>query len=172
MAEQVSILAGEREVSAKELAAIVPDITKNLLPALAEARYESGGSSFTEREILYKLIFDLKHDLQDLKQFVYGVMQQQVNGNAPATPIQNNVNTEQPLIISQPADKGVMLKNQKPFDEAETVEDSLSLADMEKEVIIKAMKKHKNRRKEAAADLGISERTLYRKLIEYNIKLD
>lgn len=172
VAEQVSILAGEREISARELAAIVPDITKNMLPALAEARYESGGSNFTEREILYKLIFDLKHDLQDLKQFVYGVMQGQVNGNATHTPIQNNVNAEQPLIISPSAEKPVVLKNQKPFDEAETVEDSLSLADMEKEVIIKAMKKHKNRRKEAAADLGISERTLYRKLIEYNIKLD
>lgn len=175
VAEQVSILARDKEVSARQLAEIVPDITQNRLPALAEARYDSGGSNFTEREILYKLIFDLKNDLTDLKQFVYGMMQQQVNGGNISQPIQVNPNLEKPMIMGPgTADKQQPVVISKPtnFDEAETIEESLSLADKEREVIIKAMKKHKNRRKEAAADLGISERTLYRKLIDYKINLD
>lgn len=175
VAEQVSILALDKEVSAKELQQIVPDITDNRLPALAEARYQSGGSSFTEREILYKLIFDLKQDLNDLKQFVYDVTKNQING----TPISgannfelgNNTNSEKPFIISQPNLNQPVVVDNKGFNESETIEESLSLMDKERELIIKALKKHRNKRKNAADDLGISERTLYRKIKEYNIEI-
>ncbi len=170
VAEQVSILAREKDVTAAELAQIVPDITDNRLPALAEQRYESGGgSSFTEREILYKLIFDLKKDLNDLKQFVFDVTKQQVNG-APAhyeTPIQQ---VEKPVILPQQmGNQPIVLGEKKNFDEHETVDETLNIADKEKELIIKALKKYRNKRKDAASDLGISERTLYRKIKEYGI---
>ena len=175
VAEQVSILAIDKDVTAQELSQIVPDITDNRLPALAEARYNSGGGSFTEREILYKLIFDLKNDFNDLKQFVYGISNQ--NGNEPIrqNQIQNSdfrgQNPDQPIIISQPANKQAVVIDQKSFDDSETVEESLSIADKERELIIKALKKYRNKRKDAAHDLGISERTLYRKIKEYNIDM-
>ncbi len=171
VAEQVSILAADKDVSAAELAQIVPDITDNRLPALAEARYESGGSNFTEREILYKLIFDLKQDLTDLKQFVYGISSGQKSGGVYHQPVnrQDITNTTEPVILSQPNNGQPILIDKKNFDESETVEESLSLVDKERELIIKALKKYRNKRKDAAHDLGISERTLYRKIKEYNI---
>src|ERR1700733_6744022 len=113
VAEQVSILAQERGVAATEGKAIVPDITDNRLPALAEARYDSGGSGFTEREILYKLIFDLKKDLNDLKQFVYDITKHRINGDEIPTyrePISNNTPVEKTLMISQPTNQPVVLQ--------------------------------------------------------------
>ncbi|MDB5284695.1 MAG: sigma54 specific transcriptional regulator, Fis family [Bacteroidota bacterium] len=175
VAEQVSILAMEKDVSADELKQIVPDITDNRLPAIAEARYDSGGSSFTEREILYKLIFDLKKDLNDLKQFVYDITKHQISGDGgPAfhQQLQNNTNNEKPFIIAPPnTGQPMVLQDKKPYDDSETIEESLSIADKERELIIKSLKKHRNKRKDAAADLGISERTLYRKIKEFGIEL-
>jgi DNA-binding NtrC family response regulator len=182
VAEQVSILAIGKDVNALALADIVPDITDNRLPALAEARYESGGgNSFTEREILYKLIFDLKKDLNDLKQFVFDITKGQINngGSHPdlrASQIFGNMDvispsSSEPVILHQSKPQPVVLGDKKPFDEHETIEESLSIADKEKELIVKALRKHRNRRKEAAADLGISERTLYRKIKEYDIDI-
>ncbi len=176
VAEQVSILAPDKEVTAKELVQIVPDITDNRLPALAEARYNAGGSNFTEREILYKLIFDLKNDFNDLKQFVFDVTKNQVNGSVHLeNQIQNPKfqipNSSQPVIISQPNSNQPVVMDTKGFNESETIEESLSLIDKEKELIVKALKKHRNKRKNAADDLGISERTLYRKIKEYGIDI-
>lgn len=180
VAEQVTILAMDREVSGRELSEIVPDIIDNRLPALAEARYQSGGSTFTEREILYKLIFDLKKDLNDLKQFVFDVTKMQM-GNVEQIPGAEKVypspNTfqptaEHPVILQQPStNQPFVINDKKAFEEHETIEESLSIADKERELIIKALKKHRNRRKDAAADLGISERTLYRKIKEYNVNI-
>ncbi|MES2622723.1 MAG: sigma-54 dependent transcriptional regulator [Bacteroidota bacterium] len=175
VAEQVSILAVEKEVTAKELVQIVPDITANRLPALAEARYESGGSSFTEREILYKLIFDVKNDLNDLKQFVYDITKHQVNGGQLTNQnfeIPQNTNSEKPFVISQTGNnQPIVIQDKKNYIDTETIEESLSIIDKEKELIMKALKKHRNKRKEAANDLGISERTLYRKIKEYGIEI-
>lgn len=181
VAEQVSVLSIDKDVSAEELASIVPDITQNRLPVLTENKYESSGAGFTEREILYKLIFDLKKDLNDLKHFVFDIAKVQAgNGDSlntnmahamPAAP-QITTLSEQPLVI-QPSNGGqpVVLKDKTAYSDHETIEESLSIADKERELIIKAMKKHRNKRKDAAVDLGISERTLYRKIKEYNIDL-
>lgn len=175
VAEQVSILAVEKEVTAKELVQIVPDITASRLPALAEARYESGGSNFTEREILYKLIFDVKNDLNDLKQFVYDITKHQVNGEQLPNrnfEIPQNTNAEKPFIISQTGtNQPIVIQDKKNYIDTETVEESLSITDKERELILKALKKHKNKRREASNDLGISERTLYRKIKEYGIEI-
>lgn len=181
VAEQVSVLSIDKDVSAAELASIVPDITQNRLPALAETKYETGGAGFTEREILYKLIFDLKKDLNDLKQFVFDIAKVQAgsgnglqNDMAHIMPQQQQITTlsEQPLVI-QPStgNQPVVIKDKSSYNDHETIEESLSISDKERELIIKAMKKHRNKRKDAAIDLGISERTLYRKIKEYNIDL-
>ncbi len=185
VAEQVSILAVEKEVSAAELVKIVPDITQSRVPALSNEKYADSNGSFTEREILYKLIFDVKKDLNDLKQFVFDVIKHQgENFEIPTnTTFPNgfreveNVYATEPLMPSHktavvpPSDiKPIIFDAAHSFDEHETVEESLSIADKEKELIIKALKKHRNKRKDAAADLGISERTLYRKIKEYSLE--
>jgi transcriptional regulator with GAF, ATPase, and Fis domain len=175
VAEQVSILAMEKDVTANELKQIVPDITESRVPALAAIKYETGGAGFTEREILYKLIFDLKNDLNDLKQFVYGVTKHQINGDGVPDfkpQLANNTSSEKTLMIPQPIPgQAVVLQDKKAYDEAETIEESLSIADKERELIVKALRKHRNKRKDAATDLGISERTLYRKIKEYGIEI-
>lgn len=176
VAEQVSILAMDKDVTATELQQIVPDITDNRLPALAEARYQSGGSNFTEREILYKLIFDLKSDLNDLKKFVYDIAKGQPNGmhienQQMQSPQQELQTHSQPYVITQGNSNQPVLLDKKNIVDTETIEESLSLMDKERELIIKALKKHRNKRKNAADDLGISERTLYRKIKEYGIEI-
>jgi DNA-binding NtrC family response regulator len=176
VAEQVSILAMDKDVTAAELQQIVPDITDNRLPALAEARYQSGGSNFTEREILYKLIFDLKSDLNDLKKFVYDIAKGQPGGmhienQQMQSPQQELQTHSQPYVITQGNSNQPVLLDKKNIVDTETIEESLSLMDKERELIIKALKKHRNKRKNAADDLGISERTLYRKIKEYGIEI-
>jgi transcriptional regulator with PAS, ATPase and Fis domain len=185
VAEQVSILAIEKDVSAAELVKIVPDITQSRVPALNNDSYNEGSGSFTEREILYKLIFDVKKDLNDLKQFVFDVIKHQgesfempANTTFPNSfrEVDKGFSTE-PLIHAHktasvpPSEvKPLIFDATHSFDEHETVEESLSISDKEKELIEKALKKHRNKRKDAAADLGISERTLYRKIKEYSLE--
>ena len=74
-------------------------------------------------------------------------------------------------MITHPVNQPVILQDKKAYTDSETIEESLSIADKEKELIVKSLRKHRNKRKDAAADLGISERTLYRKIKEYGIEL-
>jgi DNA-binding NtrC family response regulator len=104
VAEQVSILSTDKEISAQELIQIVPDITQNRLPVLAKDQLTEATGSMTERDILYKLIFDLKKDLNDLKQFVFDVTRtQHTNGSAPITLSENDGYREQLQYPSAPA---------------------------------------------------------------------
>jgi DNA-binding NtrC family response regulator len=179
VAEQVSILSIDKEISAQELIQIVPDITQNRLPVVKDNITGAGGN-MSEREILYKLIFDLKKDLTDLKKFVFDVTQH--NGNGVATPVAESTGYSSPAYIQPinnlPAvmpqqDESAMVidsHHHQPYTAHETIDESLSLADKEKELITKALKKHRNRRRDAATDLGISERTLYRKIKEYDLE--
>jgi DNA-binding NtrC family response regulator len=184
VAEQVSILSTDKEISAQELVQIVPDITQNRLPVLAKDQLTETTGSMTERDILYKLIFDLKKDFNDLKQFVFDVARNQhVNGASPIT--LSDSETLEPLQYpSSPAyiqsipsvqpkheeSSHLIIDGPQRFTAHETIDESLSLADKEKELIEKALKKHRNRRRDAASDLGISERTLYRKIKEYDLE--
>jgi DNA-binding NtrC family response regulator len=177
VAEQVSILASGNEVTAEELIRLVPDITDNKLPAIADkGRADHTSGSFTEREILYKLIFDLKQDLNDLKQFVFDVTKNRIHEDLPSmgsVPIPGGrpAAFDQPLIMSATDNSSaVVLSPSVPFNSPVMEEESLSLADKERELIARALKKHRNKRKDAALDLGISERTLYRKIKEYNLE--
>lgn len=176
LAEQISVLAADKQVSTQELERFLPVNNTNRLPVLAHANGSSPHEFANEREILYKLFFDMKKDVTELKRLFFDVIQnpavlQQSNGMmadiAHMQPVQDFA---QPMIVHhqpQPA-QPVILNNSDIHDHVE-VEESLNIMDKEKELIIKALKKHKGKRKDAALDLGISERTLYRKLKEYNI---
>jgi len=178
VAEQVAILANDKEIDAEELARFIPDSTTNL-PQLIPSN--SGVDNFSEREILYKIMFDLKADMNELKQFV---LQMAKSNNFSTKDLQNigeNTNHDfQDLGISDFSElhnnnsskEALVIKREQPnFDEGVEVEESLSLADMEKSMIIKSLEKYKGKRKDAADELGISERTLYRKIKEYEINL-
>lgn len=176
LAEQLSVLSKEKIVSAATLRKYLPDQSMSRLPVLAAA--PSGSQSqhefANEREILYKLFFDVKKDVTELKRMFFEAMQQsggRMQGFNNEAFIKEY--TPEPLYAPAPANiataQPVILNNANKIDEHQEVEESLSIMDAEKDLIIKALKKHRGKRRDASSDLGISERTLYRKLKEYGI---
>jgi len=174
--EQISIIEKERNVNADILQNYLPaNLSKNL-PAIFSKSGDEGSFS-TEREILYKVLFDMKRDMTDLKKLVLEIME---NKDAPisgdhANVIRNLYNDEDGSFIPKEnsAQKNIHIEpvNKNSIqDTEEYVEESLSLEDKEIELIKKALDKHNGKRKYAAQELGISERTLYRKIKEYEIK--
>ena len=182
IAEQVSVLSTDKNVTGRELARFLPENNGNRLPVLSG----SGNGSLShaefasEREILYKLFFDMKKDVTELKKMFVEIMQNPSSAGAAANFARENLMRDypHPAEISQPVNNNAayvqstqpVLINHDDIHEHEDVEESLNIMDKEKELIEKALKKHKGKRKDAASDLGISERTLYRKLKEYDIK--
>lgn len=178
IAEQISVLSKDKNVSAAEVHQFLPQENFNRLPVLASGKGNVSQQEFAnEREILYKLFFDMKKDVNELKKMFFDVLQNPsmashipvYNGNdsmipemKPAVSPGNYLQPTQPVILNQ--------NNTDDVHHHEAVEESLSIMDKEKELIIKALKKHRGKRKDAASDLGISERTLYRKLKEYDIE--
>jgi len=178
--EQLSIIEQEREVSAASLMHYLPDYNKTRLPALISKERVSEETFNSEREILYKVLFDMKSDMNDLKKLVAQIMEQ---GSVSSEIEQENEGIIKKLystVDDLPSEAENLIthqmQSQKGRDEEhitdteEIVEESLSLEDKEIEMIIKALEKHNGKRKYAAQDLGISERTLYRKIKEYNIE--
>ncbi|MCH8330595.1 MAG: sigma-54-dependent Fis family transcriptional regulator, partial [Bacteroidetes bacterium] len=160
VAEQVSVLAKNQTVTAEELSGYIPDAVISTVPVTRGGNAD--GSNFSERELLYSMLFEMKKDINDIKQFMIGVYKPEDFGgdiSTAALPMKTlPIDEEKPIVIqSDDSLKG------------ETVEESLSIADKEKELIIKALQRHRGKRKDAASDLGISERTLYRKIKEYDI---
>ncbi|MCU7552521.1 sigma-54 dependent transcriptional regulator [Chitinophagaceae bacterium LB-8] len=180
IAEQISVLATDRHVNGRELDRFLPIINNpNRLPILA---HQNGGGQqhefANEREILYKLFFDMKKDVTELKRLFVEVMQNPSLAHQNPS-ILNEIKElhqsqehMQPVLVHQPVASQAqqpLIMHKEDIQEHEEVEESLNIMDKEKELIIKALKKHKGKRKDAASDLGISERTLYRKLKEYDI---
>jgi DNA-binding NtrC family response regulator len=199
LAEQISVLELDREVDATRLATYLPTAQTSLLPALVPGGAGGGDfGSYSERDILYRLLFDMRRDMTDLKKVVLEL----ATGNRPApadaqellrqnSHLFNNLNEASP---ENPAEAGsgyylpgpaaplrVDVSATTPYADDddldhtedishETEEETLSLDAIEKEMILKALKKHHNKRKYAAQDLGISERTLYRKLKQYDLE--
>lgn len=182
VAEQISVLSQNREIGAEELKRYLPEPTK-FLPVLAQAEKDSHGEFSSEREILYKLFFDMRKDVTELKKMFYNILQnpetvndvhQEYFDRHPQSgfyedrrgpyPSGGENREERQLTSGKP----IILREEDLKKEHE-VEESLTIADKEKELIEKALKKHNGKRKDAAIDLGISERTLYRKLKEYSI---
>jgi DNA-binding NtrC family response regulator len=176
--EQLSIIEQEREISAVALMQYLPDYHKSRLPALISKTGISEDAFNSEREILYKVLFDMKSDMTDLKKLVAQIMEQGTMGSDLERDhegiIKRLYSTEEeppetehlftPKSASRPP-----RDEDRIMDTEEIVEESLSLEEKEKELIRKALEKHNGKRKYAAQDLGISERTLYRKIKEYNI---
>ncbi|MFN8243826.1 MAG: sigma-54 dependent transcriptional regulator [Ferruginibacter sp.] len=174
IAEQISVLSTEKSISAATLQGFLPDHNYSRLPVLAGGAGAVSHSEFAnERDILYKLFFDMKKDVNELKKMFYDILQNPSlaqhapvftqDGNLAELPVHaTTLPGSQPVIIHQPGATDI--------HHHEDVEESLSIMDKEKELIIKALKKHRGKRKDAALDLGISERTLYRKLKEYDIE--
>ncbi len=178
--EQISIIEGSREIDSEILKTYLPDYSSAKLPAVIRDR--QGGESFSsEREILYKILFDMKKDMSDLKKLVLGMLQDNPDGLNLSEADSNVIrrlykesdraettelaHTRPPVTIPHPSvDENIQ-------DTEEIIEESLSLVDKEIELIKKALGKYAGKRKLAADELGISERTLYRKIKEYGIDL-
>ncbi len=179
IAEQISVLSKDKNISAAEIQQFLPQDNFNRLPVLAGGKGSVSQQEFAnEREILYKLFFDMKKDVNELKKMFFDVLQNP--GMAQHIPVYNGNDTSlpdlKPAVMPgsyMPSSSQPVILNQSNHDDVhhhEAVEESLSIMDKEKELIIKALKKHRGKRKDAASDLGISERTLYRKLKEYDIE--
>lgn len=170
--EQVSIIERERSVNADTLRKYIPD-NDPMLPTLVGGQDRGEASFASEREILYKILFDMKKDMNDLKRLVYNLMQKEPVQEAAQEPttslVLRNLYENLPAEI-KPAHAPVLTHPEEHIQESEAViEESFSIEEKEKELIVKALEKNHGKRKLAAQDLGISERTLYRKLKEYNL---
>lgn len=178
--EQISVLEESRTISADTVMRYLPPDTFSSKPVLVPKA--GGASDFTEREILYKVLFDMKNDLHDLKKLVLGMIESggrlEVTGENEALfervfaaddlPAPGSHSPAYSGLIQLPQN-GSVRSVQSAHSAHEVVEESLSLMDSEKELIRRALQKHKNKRKYAAEELGISERTLYRKIKEYKL---
>ena len=184
MVEQLSVLSEQKEVDAEHLVELVPHLTERLLPSKKFDSTQSEGG-FHEREIIFKFLLEMKSDLSDLKSLIYelirtndltlpdiSALKNMSSYNAEAlftknypTPASSMRNEEYEPYDNKP----ILLQNKQNFHQTDEVEEIKSIEEMEKDMIRKALKKFNNRRKDAADELGISERTLYRKIKEYNI---
>ncbi len=156
LTERISVIEESREITADILRSYLPDLNQPTYPVLVKKDEEQKLFN-SEREILYQVLFDMKKDVNELKKLVHEIM----SGQYPM-PVAEDRAFAHPIHTVHTV--------QAPIQEAEAVEEeTLSLEDVEKEMIRKALEKHNGRRKNAAADLKISERTLYRKIKEYNL---
>ncbi|MEO6220190.1 MAG: sigma-54 dependent transcriptional regulator [Ginsengibacter sp.] len=173
IAEQTSVLAKDKNIKADDMKKFLPETNFTRLPVLSSASNQGGNQKefSNEREILYKLFFDVKKDVTELKRMFFDVLQNPsaLNGNHnfQNEKLLNDYHLEQTKPVIS-ANQPMMFSNDD-IDTHHEVEESLSIMDAEKELIVKALKKHRGKRRDASSDLGISERTLYRKLKEYNI---
>lgn len=176
IAEQISVLSTEHIITSVELEKVIPDITQRRLPMLS--KYQNNQSNFSgDNQLLYKLFFELKKDINDIKQFLlqsssgYQPNFQEAQSNLEMSMDDNSYNKyeERSNGDFESSNSPIILNDDHEFHETEAIEEMLSLADMEKEMISKALEKHNGKRKDASSELGISERTLYRKIKEYSI---
>jgi transcriptional regulator with PAS, ATPase and Fis domain len=176
--EQISIIEQNRIIDAETLKKYLKGIETNRLPAIIENN--SNQSYSTEREILFKFLFDIKKELDETKKAVNMLLQKdnmpKVNTPDIIEPHFELHHKDENTIIEQPVEinnyhSDITYEKNNIVETEEIVDENLSLEEMEKELIIKALNKHKGKRKLAAEDLGISERTLYRKIKQYNIDL-
>ena len=181
--EQISVIEKERIISPEILHKYLPNDTESNLPMVIDEN-STGKGDLSDREILYKVLFDMRRDVTEMKKIIIGLLQnnsdlstneksaiiskynsdvQENKGFAHPGESQSNF-TEQQSVVDE------SYGFQEPIQEHIEIEESLSLEEREIELIKKALIKHNNKRKYAAKELGISERTLYRKIKEYDIK--
>ncbi len=167
--EQISIIETNRDIDAAILHSYLPTMNTQRLPAIMGAKENKSFES--EREILYTVLFDMRQEVAELKKMVHNLMAERNNNGVSvmntSVATTNKPSNTLPTIIH--AVKATSSDVTDIPETAEYVEESLSLDDVEKELIRKALEKHHGKRKNAAQDLNISERTLYRKLKEYGL---
>ncbi len=177
--EQISVIESERTITGELLYNYLPDYSASNLPVLASKTKED----FSERDLLYKVLFDMKKELTEVKKLVVDILQ---SGGSGISSEDKNAFIQKLYQESAVSEESLLPKSfsvqkehesfnetdnyHNDFQEHIEVEESLSLEDREKELIHKALEKHRGKRKYAAQDLGISERTLYRKIKEYGLK--
>ncbi|MBK8620216.1 MAG: sigma-54-dependent Fis family transcriptional regulator [Saprospiraceae bacterium] len=187
LVEQLAVLSEHEEVSVEELLMIAPHLSTRNLPS--SSLHKGFEANFQERELLFKFLLDMKADLNDLKSLVFELIQNNdlampdvdsYKGKMSTSAGLENFSFLQQKPDHRQSDVTTFAMDDRPsivihtpgdekYHEAETVDEMVSLESMEKFMIKKALKKYNNRRKEAADELGISERTLYRKIKEYDI---
>jgi transcriptional regulator with PAS, ATPase and Fis domain len=175
LVEQMSVLSSEnKEITAEILSHYIPKDSN--LPALYK---DHNLENITEREILYKILFDLRKDMNDLKKIV---LESSANPSQAAQIIKDHAGlfeglqedlkpAHEPVVLNIKSE-GTNIEEEETFEDVahEAEDDSLSIVKKEKELIMRALRKNNNKRKYAARDLGISERTLYRKIKEYQLE--
>ena len=174
LTEQISILEIERTITEDLLQKYLPNNSN--LPILNKINNHKEDENYNERDILYKILFDLKNDVNEMKKIIDNIISNDnistsIADNTKEMLIEKDKTYDKKLII----DKNMDLDNKNQFQEVTEVineNESLSIELKEKELIIKALLKNKNKRKYAAKDLGISERTLYRKIKYYELEKD
>lgn len=182
VAEQMSVLAHFRLLEGQEVLRYLPPMpAQQQLMVLPNQSATGGEEHLNERDILYKVLFDMKKDLNDLKKVVAHLVE---HNNVDALPVEQQEVYLRHLVDDAPVTEGIRIGPavvQTPpadfrsrFDnqsDVEDIEENLSLEEVERRMITRALKKHQGRRKNAAVELGISERTLYRKIKEYDIEV-
>ena len=176
LVEQLSVIETVREINSTLLDSYLPKLADKSPVRINDPVNEA----FSEREIMYKFLFEMKKDLTELKKLVVELISQRndIHLNNDQTAVVNRIyndlnepinNGSRILPVGRPDLPNVKKPESEPFEMHEVYEESLSLEDREKELIQKALEKHRGKRKYAASELGISERTLYRKIKEYNL---
>lgn len=174
--EQISIIESERNISAKILFKYLPEGLNSELPVLYHGN--ASKNEFSERDLLYKVLFDMKKDVNDLKKLIRDVIREEnIPQNIQKDNLQviNNLYNDKSLDIPSGQEDKYEIQvephdtTEEPIIDTEIIEESLSLQKKEVDLIKKALERHKGKRKLAAKELGISERTLYRKIKEYDI---
>lgn len=184
--EQISIIETNRDITSSILQTYLPAQSASPLPALLGGGKQMGGKGFeSEREILYQVLFDMRRDVTELKKLVHDIMSGKVEVQPSNTQMQylqqpQNLVEDTPIVgrtqvspVISPTVSSVKVTPEELRDVQETeeyVEENLSLDEVEKEMIRKALERHHGKRKSAANDLKISERTLYRKIKEYGLE--
>ena len=176
LVEQLSVIETVREINAILLDSYLPKLADKSPVRINESVNET----FSEREIMYKFLFEMKKDLTELKKLVVELISQgeNIHLNNDQTAVVNRIYSDlnehintgsRTLPLGRPDLPAANKNSSEVFETHEVFEESLSLEDREKELIQKALEKHRGKRKYAASELGISERTLYRKIKEYNL---
>ena len=171
--EQVSVVEESRLLEATSLKIYLPENNLKTLPVLYDDA-KGGENDFTEREILYKVLFDMKKDIGELKKLTKKLMKGEVNFDNEMSHLERKVfnnyedqDNDQPILLQKPGEH--FTETKAPRTQEIIPQESLSLQDKEIEMIKNALEKHKGKRKGAASELGISERTLYRKIKQFEL---
>ncbi|WKK65275.1 sigma-54 interaction domain-containing protein [Lutimonas zeaxanthinifaciens] len=177
LTEQISVIEQNRNITGPILRSYLPDYNQNLPALVSDRKQESDFAN--EREILYKILFDMRNDITDLKKLTKELLSEDSVQSEKSTQVlidkiygKSQVEEEAPtleIISSEKRDPFEPNPEVVSFDDAETVEETVSLQEKEVEMIKQALERNKGKRKLAAKELGISERTLYRKINQYNL---